>query len=209
MLIIVFGKPGAGKGTLADLINEQYGVKNISTGDILRNEVKKGTDLGKHIDSLINKGNFVSDDIVLSLIENEILSSGNLLLDGYPRNLKQAKNLDKMLCKINKEINHILYFNASDDMIKERILNRIVCPKCSRGFNLLTHNSNLCDKCNTELIRRTDDKEEFINRRLEIYSKETQPLVDYYKDRDCFTELDADKGINEVFDEFKNIAKNA
>ena len=203
MNIILFGPPGAGKGTQSQYLVQSYNYKQISTGNLLRNEIKKNTELGKEILSKIDIGEFVNDEIVNSLI-SEIVSNKNyhskLIFDGYPRNISQAKNLDNIMLKNNQTIGSIIYLDATREIIEKRILGRIVCEKCNITLNEYLDNEQIKNhKCGKEYLKkRKDDNSKTIMKRFDTFIKETNPLLDYYSKKTTFYKVDASVKIEEI-----------
>lgn len=184
MNIIITGPPAAGKGTMSRYIEEHYNIPTVATGEILRQEIKKGTQMGEIAKALIEKGDFVPDDVVIRIIKNSTKDMNNgWVLDGFPRNTTQAIAYDKMLAEANSKIDLVIEIDVEDDKIIERITGRIVCPKCSRSYHISYAKPKVegyCDDCKVKLEKRVDDTEEFIKHRLEIYHRETKPILDYY-----------------------------
>ena len=213
MNIILFGPPGAGKGTQADKLVKDLNLYKISTGDLLRNEINKKTTLGNKIKLLIDKGNFVPDDIINDLITN-ILSnksiSNNLIFDGYPRNINQAKKLDEMLTKHKKKILCVLSLKVEKDVISKRILGRLVCANCGVIFNkYFNPPNNVNHKCKSQYLEtRSDDNEATILKRLNTYSKETFPLINYYQNQNLVKEVDGSGKIDQIYEEIRSIIKS-
>ncbi len=203
MNIVFFGPPGAGKGTQSQYLVKSYNYIQISTGDLLRNEIKKNTDLGKHILSKIDIGEFVDDEIVNSLIE-EIVSNkkynNKLIFDGYPRNVSQAKNLDRIMSKNNQFIGAIIYLDVPREIINKRILGRIVCEKCNVTLNEFHGKQEIQNhKCGKEYLKkRKDDNSNTIMKRFDNFIKETNPLLDYYAKKPSFFKVDASAKIDEI-----------
>ena len=203
MNIVFFGPPGAGKGTQSQYLVKSYNYIQISTGDLLRNEIKKNTDLGKYILSKIDIGEFVDDEIVNSLIE-EIVSNkkynNKLIFDGYPRNVSQAKNLDKIMSKNNQFIGAIIYLDVPREIINKRILGRIVCEKCNVTLNEYHGKQEIQNhKCGKEYLKkRKDDNSKTIMKRVDNFIKETNPLLDYYAKKPSFFKVDASVKIDEI-----------
>ena len=203
MNIVFFGPPGAGKGTQSQYLVKSYNYIQISTGDLLRNEIKKNTDLGKYILSKIDIGEFVDDEIVNSLIE-EIVSNkkynNKLIFDGYPRNVSQAKNLDKIMSKNNQFIGAIIYLDVPREIINKRILGRIVCEKCNVTLNEYHEKHEIQNhKCGKEYLKkRKDDNSRTIMKRFDNFIKETNPLLDYYAKKPSFFKVDASVKIDEI-----------
>ena len=203
MNIILFGPPGAGKGTQSQYLVESCNYTQISTGDLLRDEIKKNTELGKEILSKVDVGDFVNDEIVNSLID-EIVSKkkyhNKLIFDGYPRNIFQAKNLDNIMSKNNQSIGAIIYLDVTRDIIEKRILGRIVCEKCNVTLNEYFDNEQIKNhKCGNEYLKkRKDDNSKTIINRYNIFVKETNPLLDYYSKKTTFYKVDASVKIEEI-----------
>ena len=203
MNIILFGPPGAGKGTQSQYLVESCNYTQISTGDLLRDEIKKNTELGKEILSKVDIGDFVNDEIVNSLID-EIVSNkkyhNKLIFDGYPRNISQAKNLDNIMSKNNQSIGAIIYLDVTRDIIEKRIFGRIVCEKCNVILNEYLDNDQIKNhKCGNEYLKkRKDDNSKTIINRYDTFVKETNPLLDYYSKKTTFYKVDASVKIEEI-----------
>ena len=176
--IILLASPGAGKGTASDYIENKYGYKHISTGSLLRNEAL----VNEEIKSLIDKGLFVSNETVMDILKKNI-NNENIILDGIPRNLEQAKILDSFLEENNIKLEKIIFIDIDKELAASRVENRLTCEKCKRVYNKELINSKKCMICGGNLITREDDTKEVFEKRYETYLKETKPLVDYYKDR--------------------------
>ena len=203
MNIILFGPPGAGKGTQSQYLVNTHSYNQISTGDLLRDEIKKDTDLGNKILSKIDIGEFVEDEIVNSLIKKVISNkkyNNKLIFDGYPRNISQAKRLDEIMLKNNQTISAIIYLDASRDIIEKRILGRVVCDKCNKTLNEYLDIKEIQNhKCGKEYFKkRKDDNSDAIMKRYDTFITETNPLLDYYKKKPCFFKIDATLKINEI-----------
>ena len=203
MNIILFGPPGAGKGTQSQYLVESCNYTQISTGDLLRDEIKKNTELGKEILSKVDVGDFVNDEIVNSLID-EIVSKkkyhNKLIFDGYPRNIFQAKNLDNIMSKNNQSIGAIIYLDVTREIIEKRISGRIVCEKCNVTLNEYLDNEQIKNhKCGNEYLKkRKDDNSKTIINRYDTFVKETNPLLDYYSKKTTFYKVDASVKIEEI-----------
>ena len=203
MNIVLFGPPGAGKGTQSQYLVQSHSYTQISTGDLLRNEIKKNTKSGKKILSKINIGDFVDNEIVNSLIEKIVLKKkykSKLIFDGYPRNISQAKNLDNIMSKNNQSIGAIIYLDVSKNIIQKRILGRIVCEKCNIIFNEYQDKEEIQNhKCGKEYLKkRKDDNLEVIMKRYDTFKKETNPLLNYYSKKSSFFKVDAAAKIKEI-----------
>ena len=203
MNIILFGPPGAGKGTQSQYLVKNYNYIQISTGDLLRKEIKKNTDLGKEILAKIDIGDFVNNEIVNSLID-EIVSNKNyhnkLIFDGYPRNISQAENLDNIMLKNKETIGAIVYLDVTREIIEKRILGRIVCEKCNVSMNEYLDNEQIKNhKCGKEYLKkRKDDNSKTIMKRYDTFIKETNPLLDYYSKKTTFYKVNASVKIEEI-----------
>jgi adenylate kinase len=187
MRCVLLGPPGAGKGSLAALVKEMTGIVHISTGDMLRDEMKKGSKLGAEIKSLIEKGSLVSDEIVTRLVEQKVTGDPDLakgfMLDGFPRTTQQAEDLDKILAKVGQPLDFVLCMDAPIDIILKRLTGRRVCRKCGAIFhikNKIPKKADTCDVCEGELYQRSDDNEETIRKRMDVYETSTKPIIDYY-----------------------------
>jgi len=191
--IILFGAPGSGKGTQAIVLSENYKLKRISLGDIFREEVKKDSPLGKEVKNYMEKGLLVPDTLVSKVVE-ENLNEENFILDGYPRNLNQAKTLDAILEKKGANIDAFIYLEVDEPTILERLTKRLVCKKCGANYHLINmppKKTGLCDKCSSELIQRKDDTPEVIKKRWEVFLNENKSLLEYYKKKKKLVAIDA------------------
>lgn len=192
MNIIMLGAQGTGKGTVAGLISEQTGLPQISTGDIFRKNISEKTPLGVEADKYISKGNLVSDDITVPMVEDRLTwddAKNGVILDGFPRTIEQAEKLDKILAKKGEKIDLVINLVTPKEEIIDRMLTRRVCTNqdCKATYNIKLHppvKEGICDKCGSPLKQRADDSDpEAIKRRLEIYEEKTSPLVEYYKEK--------------------------
>ena len=208
--IILFGSPGAGKGTQGDKIAKKFDLHKVSTGDLLRDEIKKNTTLGNKIKSIIDKGLMVSDELMNDLII-KIISDENfynrLIFDGYPRNLDQAKDLDFFLNKYKQKISCVLCLKVEKEFAIKRILGRQICAKCGMIFNeyfiKATKINHLCDP--KFLKKRSDDNESTITNRFETYLNKTLPILDFYKKQNLLHEINGMLGIDAIFDKIQGI----
>lgn len=187
MIVIMLGAPATGKGTVASMLKETLNVTHISTGDMFREYIAEGTEIGKKLNEYISKGCLVPDELVIEMVSNRLEKDDvakGVILDGFPRTEKQAEELDKILAKKGKEITLVMNLQTPEEEIIERITNRRVCKKCKAIYNIVLHPSKvegICDKCGGETYQRDDDTESKAKNRLEIYYKETEPLIKYYE----------------------------
>ena len=201
MRIVLLGAPGSGKGTQAQKLISEYGIPQISTGDLLRAAVAANSELGQRAKSAMDNGQLVSDDIVLGMIEERLKDEDTqkgFILDGFPRNLSQAVSLDELLAKSGKPLQGALLIDVEFDVLLKRITGRLSCKSCGSIFNRFTSPpkvENVCDKCGSELYHRADDNEETIGKRLETYEKETAPLVNYFNEKGLLLKV---AGIGEI-----------
>ena len=210
MNIILFGPPGAGKGTQATSISKNFNLHKLSSGDLLRQEVSKNTNLGKQIKILVDAGSFVPDKIINNLIIN-ILSNkkfnNGLVFDGYPRNLSQAKSLDSLLNEYKQKITCVLSLNVKKEIIIKRILGRQTCSKCglifNKYYNPSTTENHSCDQ--KYLNKRSDDSEKIISSRFETYEKSTLPMLEFYKKQKLLHEINGEAEIAPIYEEIKGI----
>jgi adenylate kinase len=202
--VIIFGPPGAGKGTQAQNIAKKFNLYQISTGDILRSEIKKKTVIGKEIESIISEGEFATDDIVNKLLDKIIKNpvyKNRIIFDGYPRNIAQAENLKTLLSKNSQSITAVLYLNVSKNIIEKRIIGRITCEKCNKTLNEFSNTKEEIEnhECGKgHLKRRKDDNYKNIDKRYDTYMERTKPVLDFYSSLNCFYEIDASQKIDEI-----------
>ena len=194
MNILFLGAPGCGKGTQSKILIEKYGIPQISTGDLLREEMGSESDLGKKLKNIMAKGEFVDDEIVLSLVSKKIESiecKNGFILDGFPRNLSQAKSLDILLNKMSKNIDHVLFIDVPDEVLIERCTGRLLCDTCDyignkdRGENV----GDPCPVAEGTLYQREDDKEDTVRNRLEVFKDQTQPIIEFYEEKGNLSKL--------------------
>jgi adenylate kinase len=211
--IILFGPPGAGKGTQAQSIVKKHNYFQLSTGDLLRNEIKKKTDLGKEIEGIISKGNFASDEVVNKLLKNTILNlkfRDRIIFDGYPRSIEQAKNLDLILNEFDQKIDLIISLVVPREIIEKRIIGRVTCDKCNLTLNEFFNKEEIdLHPCGKEyFIKRKDDNLETIMSRYDIYTKTTEPVLNFLSKNSNFHEIDGTLEIDEItakIDTFINV----
>ena len=204
MNLILLGPPGAGKGTQAKFIAKKFNLYQLSTGDLLRNEIKNKTEIGKKIELIINQGDFVTDNIVNELLKKVITNSlyrNRIIFDGYPRNITQAENLELMLNTDNQSINFIFFLKVNRETIEKRILGRITCEKCNKTFNEYLNKKEEIEKheCGSKYLKkRKDDNEDVIIARYNEYMKKTKPVLDFYSSKSYFHEIDGSQQIEVI-----------
>jgi len=214
MIVILFGPPGAGKGTQAKLLSSYLKIPHVSTGDILRENVKQDTGLGQKAKSYMNTGELVPDELVTDMMSERVRKSDakdGFILDGYPRSIPQAEAFSNILKEIGSEIDLAIYIETSRDVIVKRLSGRWLCKKCGRIYhtvNMPPKKDNICDDCNIDLYQREDDKEETILNRLNVYLKQSTPVLDYYSKESKLKKVDGDHSPEVIFDSLKIILGN-
>ena len=206
MNFIFLGPPGAGKGTLAAQVAEEYKIPQISTGDIFRENIKNETELGKKVKAIMDAGGLVGDDVVLEIVEDRLKKDdckNGFILDGFPRTIPQAEAFEKLGIEVK-----VVNFEVNNDLIIARLSNRRVCKNCKQNYNVKfmpPKVEGVCDKCGGELFTREDDKLESITHRLEVYRKETEPLIDCYRNLNKMTDIDSARDSQEVLVDFRKL----
>ena len=205
MNVVLLGPTGAGKGTQAARIVEKYGVPHISTGDIFRANIKAGTELGKRAQEYMNRGELVPDELVVEIATDRLAADDckeGFLLDGFPRTVFQAEKLDEFMASKGRKIEHVLNIEVGRDDLMARLTGRRVCKSCGASFhvvNIPPKQEGICDNCGAELVQRADDNEETASNRIEVYNRETTPLIDYYEKAGNIVNIDGGKAAEEVF----------
>lgn len=205
---IFLGPPGAGKGSLAVKVAEEYKIPHISTGDIFRANIKAQTPLGVKVKAIIDSGALVSDELTFELVKDRLAQDdckNGYILDGFPRTIPQAEMLETLVSDIK-----VVNFTIQDEIVIRRLSTRRVCKSCGANYNTLTlkpKKEGICDKCNGELYQRDDDKQESIMHRMEVYREQTEPLINFYKNKGKITDLDASIETDILLEEFKKIFK--
>lgn len=205
MNVILLGPPGAGKGTQAKMLVEEYQIPQISTGDILRAAVKEGSPLGKEAKACMDKGDLVPDSVVIGIVEERIQQpdcAKGYMLDGFPRTVPQAEALDGMLKNLSSQIDHVVSIEVANEELVGRLTGRRTCRDCGVGFHVIfdpPEQEGVCDKCGGELYQRDDDNVETVSSRLEVYESQTLPLIDYYAAQEKIRPIDGVGDIKEIF----------
>ncbi len=205
MKIIMLGAPGAGKGTQAKMIADRYGIPHISTGDIFRANIKEGTELGKQAKGYMDKGELVPDELTCALVVDRIAqddAKNGFVLDGFPRTIPQADALTQALEKIGESMDYAIDIEVPDESIITRMGGRRACSGCGATYHIINippKKEGICDRCGQALVLRDDDKPETVKNRLDVYHKQTQPLIDYYKKQNILHDVDGTMEMNDVF----------
>lgn len=214
--IIFIAPPAAGKGTQAAMLSSKYDMPHISTGDILRN-AQDDTERGKYIANEVSNGRLVSDEIILELLTERLSKSdceNGYILDGFPRNIEQAKQYESILKKLNKDLGYVIVIDINKDEAKRRIVGRSSCPKCGKVYNELFNElkplkENTCDVCGSSLIKRSDDNAQTFDDRFETYLQKTKPLIDYYSRKNVLYHVDSSFGKDQTFIQIENILRGS
>ena len=207
MKIILLGPPGAGKGTQAAGIVEKYNIPHISTGDIFRKNIKEGTELGKKAKEYMDKGLLVPDELTVGLVTDRISQDdckNGFMLDGFPRNVSQAKYLDSFLQKTNIALDKVVNIEVDKSILVERAVGRRICKSCGATFHIEFNppkENGVCDVCSGELYQRADDTEETVSKRIQVYLDETKPLVNYYSSQGIIANINGQQSIEKVFED--------
>ncbi|HYW02578.1 MAG TPA: adenylate kinase [Gammaproteobacteria bacterium] len=205
MRIVLLGAPGSGKGTQAKLLADKHAIPQVSTGDLLRAAVAAGTNLGRRAKAAMDAGELVSDEIVLGIIRDRVRepdAANGFIMDGFPRNLAQARALDRMLDDLGQPIDTALLLDVDFDILMQRLTGRRTCRECGQMYNVYTSppkQEGICDRCGGELLHRDDDNEDTISKRLKVYEEQTQPLGRYYEDQGKLARISGEGEIDEIF----------
>lgn len=213
MQYIFLGAPGAGKGTYAGPLSQEWGIPTISTGDLLRANVKNGTELGKEAKGYMDRGALVPDELVTKMVAGRLQEPDarkGFILDGFPRTVPQAEALNGILAENGKPLTAVINIDVPRDVIIKRLTGRRMCPKCGANYNVNTNlapkTAGVCDKCGSELIQRSDDNEETIRKRLEVYEQQTAPLIDFYRKTGLLRTVAATGEIREIVETIRSAA---
>ncbi|RCW63551.1 adenylate kinase [Saliterribacillus persicus] len=205
MNLILMGLPGAGKGTQAEKIVEKYGIPHISTGDMFRLAIKEGTELGNKAKSFMDKGELVPDEVTIGIVKDRLSMDDcekGFLLDGFPRTLEQATALDELLAEMGQELDSVIHVDVEKDELVERLTGRRICPKCGATYHVIFNppkQEGVCDKDGEALIQRKDDQPETVGNRLQVNLEQTQPMLDFYRDKGYLVKIDGAQEIDQVF----------
>ncbi|RJS89226.1 adenylate kinase [Candidatus Bathyarchaeota archaeon] len=211
MRIVILGPPGSGKGTQAKIISEMYGIPHINTGDLLREEVAKGTEVGRIAKPYMDQGKLVPDDVITRMLEERLSQEdckGGFILDGYPRNLHQVDLLDEILKRLGVDLDCVLNILIDDEVVVRRLTTRRICSVCGAIYNLINKppkKEGVCDICGGRLIQRDDDREEVIRRRLEVYKEQSEPVLERYRKRGLVRDIRGDVGLEALPAEIKRV----
>ncbi len=208
MKIVMLGNIGVGKGTQGRKISEKFNIPYIATGDIFRENIRKETPLGKKVKNILKEGKLVPDEVVNEIVFDKINNLEGFVLDGFPRTLFQAEQLEKFLKLRNNPLNFVIYLTLPEETIVKRLTGRRICPKCGRVYNIYFNppkNDEVCDFDGERLIQREDDSLEVVKRRIEEFKRNTLPLVDFYRERKILFEIDGDGTVDEVFNRIVKI----
>lgn len=207
--IIFIAPPAAGKGTQSELLISKYGYEHISTGDLLRNEIKSGSDLGKELDSMMKSGSLISDEIVNRLLINALSNiTKPFILDGYPRTISQALKLDEILASLNKSVDVVVYLDVEEELAMKRATGRLSCKSCNRIYHKYFSKprvEGICDDCGSSLISRADDTPDTFKVRYDTYMSNTKPLLDFYSNKNILVKVDANNEADETFSEIEKV----
>jgi adenylate kinase len=205
--LVLLGPPGAGKGTQAALLTKAYDLLHISTGDMLREEVKEASEIGQKIQKYMSSGELVPDEIVTQSVIDRMSRPDavrGIILDGYPRTRVQAQTLDRLLKQEKRSLDMVLYFRTSEDVAVQRLSGRRVCPKCDKNYhvtNMPPEKEGTCDICGVELQQREDDRPETVRNRLSVYEQRTKDLIEYYRQKSLLREVDGDIAAEQLFED--------
>lgn len=205
MKLILLGPPGAGKGTQAHKLIQKYQIPQISTGDILRQAVKDGTEMGKEAKAYMDRGDLVPDDVILGIVKDRIQAEdcqNGYIFDGFPRTVPQAEGLDALLQQLNTHLDAVISIEVPDDEVVTRLSGRRTCKNCGALYHVVYNppqQEGICDKCGGELYQRDDDNETTIRQRLAVYHEQTEPLIDYYSSQDLVKKIPGSGTPEEIF----------
>lgn len=204
MRAILLGPPGAGKGTQSEIIENEFGIPHVSTGDIFRQNIKDETELGKKVKSYLNQGNLVPDELTVEIVKDRILQEdckNGFLLDGFPRTIEQANALDKVLSSMGQKLDYVINIKVDPKLLVDRAVGRRICKSCGQTYHLIYNKptkEGICDKCGGELYQRKDDTAETVANRINVYQEQTQPLIEYYTQKGIILNINGEQPIAKV-----------
>jgi adenylate kinase len=196
--LLLYGAPGSGKGTQANMLRSHFGIPHIATGDMLRAEIQAGTALGREAQPILAAGQYVSDDIMIAMIRNRLRQPDcekGFIMDGFPRTVPQARALDSLMRELGKPLDRVIYLKVDTDELLRRLSGRLVCPRCQRTYPPATQS---CEADGGGLVQREDDKAEAVKPRIEIYLEKTVPVLDHYREEGLVSEIDGRGTIEEI-----------
>ncbi|WP_085520745.1 adenylate kinase [Tuberibacillus sp. Marseille-P3662] len=211
MNLILMGLPGAGKGTQAERIVQEYGLPHISTGDMFRAAIKEGTELGNEAGSYMDAGQLVPDEVTVGIVRERLAKDDcqkGFLLDGFPRTVSQAESLDRLLANLDRRLDAVLHINVDKNQLMERLTGRRICRQCGATYHVTFNppqEAGVCDKCNGELYQRDDDQEETVKSRLDVNIEQQEPLLNLYEEKGILKTIDGNQDINDVFASVESI----
>jgi adenylate kinase len=214
MNLVLMGLPGAGKGTQAEKIVEKYGIPHISTGDMFRAAIKESTELGLQAKSFMDQGNLVPDEVTIGIVRERLSKEDcaqGFLLDGFPRTVAQAEELENILSDLNKKIDYVINIDVDQEFLMERLTGRRICKSCGSTYHLVFNppaKDDVCDRCGGELYQRADDNAETVQNRLEVNQKQTKPLLDFYEGKGYLRNINGQQDIRRVFDDLDQLLRS-
>jgi adenylate kinase len=216
MIIVMLGPPGAGKGTQCSLLGERLGISHISTGDLLREEIAAKSPLGQLANGVIERGELVPDETMTSIVRERLRQpdvQAGAILDGFPRTIDQARALNRVLAELGRQLDAVVYLRVPVEEVLERIAGRYTCPNCGASYHVdttPTRVEGICDQCGSTLMQRPDDRREVAQRRLEVYSEQTEPLIDLYRNQGVLRDVNGSQTVERVLESvFEAIKPNA
>ncbi len=214
MNLVLMGLPGAGKGTQAERVVENYGIPHISTGDMFRAAMKEGTELGMQAKSFMDKGELVPDEVTIGIVRERLSKAdcdNGFLLDGFPRTVPQAEALENILTDLGRKIDYVINIQVDQEILMERLTGRRICKSCGATYHLVFNppaSAGACDRCGGELYQRPDDNEETVQNRLEVNVKQTQPLLDFYQAKGYLKNINGQQHIDQVFSDIDSLLRD-
>ncbi len=213
--IIFIAPPAAGKGTQSAILEKKYNLPHISTGDILREESKKDTELGRYIAEVLSSGSLVKDDVTYTLLQNRLSESdcqNGYVLDGFPRNIEQAYKYDEILKNLNQELGYVIKLDINEETLEKRITGRRICENCKTVYNINSETEkpkqeSICDKCGGRLYQRNDDNVTSFKNRYKVYEEKTKPLLDYYKEKGILYVINGDDSVESIAKKIDKVLK--